>query len=173
MPACEPDAGAPWSPARRSTAYLAVDRLDRKQGLVLQRSYRLASVVIGDGDGDLRDVVRVVRFGQRVAEARRIDVRARFAGRRHKRRVHGYPNHVIARRHRRLSIAAVEEEVLAAQLPDIDVRPSLADALVTGNADRPAAGEVGLVVGIAGEALDLLDVDHAEAALRGPPHMAR
>src|SRR5258706_5641176 len=75
----------------------AVDRLDREEWLVLQRSYPLAAVVIGDGDRDLRHVVRIVRFWQRVAEAGRIDVRARFAGRPGKKRGLPEADHLIFR----------------------------------------------------------------------------
>ena len=48
-------------------------------------------------------------------------------------RIYRDPNKVRAGRNRRLAVAAVQNEVLATQLPDISVRPTYANPLVAGN----------------------------------------
>src|SRR5262249_50177497 len=156
---------------RRRRAFLfAVDRLGGQSRFILQGANRLPSVVIRNRDGHLGHVVRVIGLPQRVAEAARSDVGTRLSGRGRERRVHGDANEVVAGRHRRLPVAAIEQEVLAAKLPNVHVGPALADALIPRNADGAAAREVPLVVGIACEELVFLDVDHAEAAFGRSPH---
>src|SRR4030095_10265971 len=95
---------------------------------------------------------------------------ARLAPRRDKPRIDRNPDDVFARWDRRLSAPAVEQEVLPAKLPVVDIRPTFADPLIARHADRAAAPEVRLVVGISGVSLILLHVNHAEAALGRAPN---
>src|SRR5262245_43156873 len=127
-----------------------------------------------NGDGHLGDIVFVVGFRQLMTDAGAVwvCVAARFATCRDKPWIDRDPNDVVAGWNRRLSIASVEHEVLPAELPDVDVRPAFADPLIAGHADRAAAPEVRLVVGIACVSLVLLHIDHAEAPLGRAPNEA-
>src|SRR5438105_4205873 len=75
-------------------------------------------------------------------------------------------------RRRSLAVAAVEHEVLAGELPHVDVRPPMADALVARDAD-PAAVPVrpGLHRAIGDRSGR--HVDHAKSTLRRSPDAAR
>src|SRR5215510_2931805 len=88
-------------------------------------------------------------------------------------RIDRNPDDVIPGWDRRLSIAAVEQEVLPAEPPVVDIRPAFADHLIAGHADRAAAPEVRLVVSVAGEGLVLLHINHAEPALGRAPNEPR
>src|SRR5258706_9235325 len=90
------------------------------------------------------DVVRVIRLGKLMAKSRG---RVFHAGAvpltvRRIRRIHGDSEHVRSRRNGRLTVAAIEDEVLAAELPDIRVGPAVADALIARDADPAAAPEL-------------------------------
>ena len=70
------------------------------------------------------------------AGAVRVGVAARLAPRRDKPGIDSDPDDVFAGWDRRLPVAAVEQEVLPAELPDVDIRPAFADPLITRHADR-------------------------------------
>src|SRR5690348_8004111 len=88
----------------------------RRRG-VGARSNSALSRMIGDDDGCDADVVLVARFGQLVAYARmqRICVATRFAGTGHETWIHCDADGVCPGRHRNLTVAAVEHEVLTAE----------------------------------------------------------
>src|SRR5579859_4018855 len=99
--------------------------------------------MVGDGDCNLCHVVLVVRLRQLVAHARMQGVRkpAGFSHRWDETGVYGDTDDVVSRRHRRLAISSVENEILPLQLPDVEIGPFGADALVARNAGRSADGE--------------------------------
>src|SRR6185295_6155059 len=80
------------------------------------------------------------------------------------------PYDVVARWNRRLSIASVKHKVLSSELPNIHIRPSLADPLVAGFAGRATGQEFSVVIIWAGVRAILLDIYHTEAALGSPPN---
>src|SRR5262245_23067631 len=148
------------------------NRLACGSGLVLERPNALSARMIRNGDRHLGDVVFVIGFRQLMADSGAAGVReaARLVPRRDKPRIDRDPNYVVTGRHRRLSVAAVEQEVLPAEPPVVDIRPAFADPLIARYPDRAAAPEVWLVVGISGESLVLLHINHAEAALGRAPN---
>src|SRR4030095_9065737 len=123
------------------------NRLACWSGLVLERPNTLSARMIRNGDRHLGDVVFVIGFRQLMADSGAAGVRgaARLAPRRDKPRIDRNPDDVFARWDRRLSVAAVEQEVLPAKLPVVDIRPTFADPLIARHADRAAAPEVRLV----------------------------
>src|SRR5215813_7889229 len=149
-----------------------INRLARGRGLVLERPNALSARMIRNGDRHLGDVVFVIGFRQLMADAGAAGVRvaARLGPSRDKPRIDSYPDDVFAGRHRRLPVAPVEQEVLPTKPPVVDIRPAFADPLIARYADRTATPEVRLVVGISGESLVLLHVNHAEAALGRAPN---
>src|SRR5215203_878225 len=123
---------------------LVIDGLVAERLVVLQRTDAVAARVGRDGDQRLRDVVVVVRLREVVAEARGgvLGQRAVALLVRGVRRVGRDADQVVARRHDRLAVAAVEDEVLAAEEEAVGVGPTVADALVAGDADGAAVGEL-------------------------------
>src|SRR6476469_5510010 len=119
-----------------------------------------------DGNRRPSDVVGVVSFGELMAQARGgiLDARTVPARVRRIRRIHFHFYGIEARRHDRLAVASVEDEVLTTKLEDISVSPSRAHALkaVPGRrataAIRPGAVAIVDVVWVR--------VEHAEATLR-------
>src|SRR5882672_1915974 len=109
--------------------------------------------MVRNRDQRFTNVVVVIRFRQLVTDARMIRVgkATRFARPWDESRIHGDANDVIPRRHRFLSVAAIEDEVLAAKLEEVCVGPSVADSLIAGNADQPTAAEVGWAWWVAGQ----------------------
>src|SRR5262245_42861188 len=156
------------------SALLMIDRLACGRGLVLKRPDALSARMIRNGNGHLGDVVFVVGFRQLMTDAGavRVGVATRLVSCRDKPWIDRDTDDVVAGRYRRLSIAAVEQEVLPAELPDVDIRPAFADPLIARHADRATAPEVRFVVGIAGVGLVLLNIYHAEAALGRAPNEA-
>src|SRR5439155_20845542 len=79
-----------------------------------------------------------------MANARMVRIRepAWLARSRDEPRIHSDPNDVVPRSHRRLAVAAVENEVLSAEREEIGVRPAVADPLIAWNADQTAAAKV-------------------------------
>src|SRR4029453_16191589 len=100
-----------------SLFHVAVVWFGRQEWLVFQGPDSLAPRGVRNRDRNLRHVVAVVRFRELMAEPLGIDVGARFAGAGAERRIHSDPNNVIARRHGRLAVAAVEHEILSAEFP--------------------------------------------------------
>src|SRR5262245_5012196 len=117
-------------------------------------------MMVRHGDRDPGAAVLLVGFRQRMADAgaERVREAARLAPRRDKPRIDSDPDDVFARWDRRLSVAAVEHEILPAELPVVDIRPAFADPLIARHADRAAVPEVRLVVGVAGISLVLIHV---------------
>src|SRR5262245_51330627 len=154
------------------SALLMVNRFACDRGLVLEWPNALSARMIRDGNRHLCDVVFVVGFRQLMTDAGavRVGVAARFVSCWDKPWIDRDPNDVVAGRYRRLPVAAVEHEVLPAELPDVDIRPALADPLIARHADSATAPEVRFVVGVAGVGLVLLNINHAEAALGRAPN---
>src|SRR5262245_58216118 len=96
--------------------------------------------MVRNGDRHLGDVVFIVGFRQLMADAgaERVREAARLAPRRDKPRIDSDPDDVFARWDRRLSVAAVEHEILPAELPVVDIRPAFADPLIARHADSAA-----------------------------------
>src|SRR6267378_644352 len=168
-------------PRCQSLGAVSVDRLARVvvdvavvRGLVQRaRPDSAPARVVRDVDHRLAHVVRVVGLRKLVAEAGRVLEPAgigRPAG--DERGIHGDPDGVPARRDWRLPVSAVEDEHLSLQLPDVHVGPSVADALVARHADAPA---IAIRPGLDGAVRHRRrrHVDHAEAALGGPPDVPR
>src|SRR5262249_34029811 len=93
----------------------------------------------------------------------------RLAGLRTEARVPRDADQVVARRDFRLSVAAVEHEVLAAEEEPIGVRVSGANTLVARRGQRPAAPELRVARRLAEVRRVGIGVEHAEASLRGAP----
>src|SRR3954470_22667694 len=112
--------------------------------VVLERAVAVAARMARDGDRRAAEVVRVVRFGELVALPGRWILHARTVALcvRRVRRVHLDFYRVVAGRNDRLVVAAVEDEVLAAELEDVGVGPARAHALEA-VARRGAAAAVG------------------------------
>src|SRR5437899_13097967 len=109
-----------------------------------------------------------------MAYARMIGIReaADLSGYRDKPRIHRDPNDVVARRHRILTVSAVEHEILPDELEDIRVRPAMADPLIAGNADSPATPEERWSGRGASERRGSgIRVEHAEPTLGGAPYL--
>ncbi len=101
----------------------------------------------------------------------RIRVAARLSGSGDESGINRDSDNVLTGRHRRLSVSAVEHEILPAKLPDVNVSPSLADALIAGDANRAAVPETRFIVSNSGVALVPLRILHAETALGGAPDL--
>src|SRR5262249_20566210 len=167
-------AAPPAAPQVRERLEL-IDRLLGRRRLVLERADALLAGMIRDRDRHLGDVVLVVGLRQLVADARVVGVgeAAGLSALRDVARIDRDPDDVVAGRNDRLPIATVQDEVLATELPHVDVRPADAYPLVAGDPDGAAGAVViGIVVG-ARVIVELLDVDHAEAALGRAPDLAR
>src|SRR5438128_1302506 len=120
----------PW---RRSIMELVVfRRLGAVRLGVVQRADSRASWMIRDIKDRLAYVVFVIRFIQLMADTRmiRIGKTTWFAGLRNKSRIDSDAQDVLARRNDRLSVSAIENEVLPAQFEHIGIGPAVADALV-------------------------------------------
>src|SRR5258707_680564 len=88
-------------------------------------------------------------------------------------RIDGDAQHVRSRRNRRLAVAAVEDEVLPAQLENVGVRPAVADSLMAGDSDAAAVPELPCLRRLAQIRRVRIGVEHAEAALGRFPDEAR
>src|SRR5262245_47006530 len=134
------------------SAILMVNRFACDRRLVLEWPDALSARMIRDGNRHLCDVVFVVGFRQLMTDSgtARLAVSARLVTCRDKPRIDRDPDDVVTGWHRRLPVAAVEHEILPAELPDVDVRPAFADPLIARHADRATAPEVRFVVGVAG-----------------------
>src|SRR5262249_53831176 len=103
--------------------------------------------MVGNGDENFADIVRVVRFLQLVADRLSICInllqepawlpQCRFEG-----RIHGDANDVIARRDGRLAIAAIQNKELSSQEESIRVGPPVADSLIARDSHRAAVSEL-------------------------------
>ena len=142
--------------------------------MILERADSLSPGMCWNRNRHLRDVVLIVRFRELMTYAgmERIGVSARLASLRNKSRIDSDADYVVARRYRSLTVSTVENEVLAAEFPDISIRPSLAYPLIARNARSTAAQEVSGVIIWPGVRSVLLNVDHAKAAFRGAPDVA-
>src|SRR5207237_717468 len=102
------------------------------RGLIVgARSDSALPGMIGNDDRCLPDVVLVIRLGELVAHPgmQRIRIAARFALGGNESGIHRDANDVRPRRHRSLAVAASISSYLAGELPHVDVRPPMADAL--------------------------------------------
>src|SRR5438874_7716597 len=129
--------------------------------------------MVGNGDGYLRDIILIVRFGKLVTNARmiRISVTARLPVLGHISGIDRHSNHIVSGWHYGLTIATVENKVLTAEKESISVRPARTDPLIAGNANcstgtkfvifrRHSIQPIGIGIGI----------QHAKTALRSLPH---
>src|SRR5258706_12762240 len=155
----------PWS--------LPVNRFHGNCRLILERPYTLSAGMLGYGNRHLRHVVLIVGFRQLVADTGpiRVCVAAHFLLRRDVAGIDGDADDVLARWHRHLAVAAVEDKILSTQLPVVNIRPAGADALIARYADRAASREAWLVVDGADVVLETFAVLHAEPAFGGAPHL--
>src|SRR6266700_6172086 len=101
----------------------------------------------------------------------RIDVRARFTLVRSERRIDGDAQQVVARRNGVLAVATVEHKILTTEEKAIGVGPTVADALIAGDADGAAAEVVVRSGGLAHPGRIRIRVQHAETALRRSPRL--
>src|SRR5262245_44399614 len=149
------------------SAILMVNRSACDRRLVLEWPDALSARMIRDGNRHLCAVVFVVGFRQLLTDsgAERVGVAATLVTSRDRARIDRDPDEVVTGWDRPLPVAGDENEILPAELPDVDVRPAFADPLLARHADRAAAPEVRFVVGVAGVGLVLLNINHAEAAL--------
>src|SRR4029453_8561669 len=139
---------------------------------VLDGSVAGAPWLVPDDHRRLAHVVRVIALGQLVAESRRrvLDARAVASAVGCVRRVHGDAYGVDPWRDHRLSVTAIEHEVLSSKLPDVGIGPPIADALEAVALRRATAPIAPPTV----TAVDVvrIGVEHAEAALGGLPGLA-
>src|SRR5262245_12531608 len=105
------------------------------------------------------------------AGVKRICIPARFTGLGNEAGIDGDPNDVVARRHRILSIAAVQNEVLTAEEPNVLIRPAGDDSLVSRHTDATTSTKLRLTRGYDAQIACGLDVDHAESALGHAPNL--
>src|SRR5262245_48071800 len=103
---------------------------------------------------------------------KRIRVAARLTPRWHESGIHGDSKDIVARRHHRLPVAPVENEVLTAELPDVRIGPTAGDALVARDSGRTAGQKDTIIARWARIRLVFLVVDHAKPSLGSAPHLA-
>src|SRR5712692_4711326 len=103
------------------------------------------------------------------ARVQRVCKPAGFSSRRNEAWIDRDAEDVISRRHRRLAIPAVENEILPLQLPDIQICEFRADALVARNPRRSTGREHRLFIIRPWIRLVLDVIFHAETTLGGAP----
>src|SRR5215510_642060 len=97
--------------------------------------------------------------------------------RRHKWGIYSDANYVVSRWYWELSVSSVEHEILTTEFPDISIRPTDTDSLITSYGGlsgrrRGAAREIiPIVTRRTRICLILLHVDHAKASLGGTPSL--
>src|SRR5262245_49025321 len=86
---------------------------------------------------------------------------ARLAYDRSESRIDSDANDVVTGRHYVLTIPSIENEILTAELPNIGVRPALADTLISSNFGSSANQKLSVVVIWARICAILLEINHA------------